>query len=81
MSILHRKNLREYKKRTLKTDDRVRISKCDLRSRKSYKLQFPREVSEIVAITTKKPTTYTIKDEKAEIIQGKFYQKVLMKIV
>ena len=40
-----------------------------------------REVFEIVAIATKKPPTYTIKDEQDEIIQGKFYQKELIKVI
>ena len=46
--------------------------------RKGYKPQFTREVFEIVAIATRKPPTYTIKDE---IIQGNFYQKELIKVI
>ena len=46
-----------------------------------YKPQFTREVFEIVAIATRKPPTYTIKDEQEEIIPGKFYQKVLNKFI
>ena len=81
MSILYSKPLREYKKPVFKTGDRVRISKYDLPFRKSYKPQFTREASEIVAIATRKPPTYTIKDEQGEIIQGKFYQKELIKVI
>ena len=81
MSILYSKPLREYKKPTLKIGDRVRISKYDLPFRKGYKPQFTREVFEIVAIATKKPPTYTIKAEHGEIIQGKFYQKDLIKVI
>ena len=40
-----------------------------------------REVFENVAIATRKPPTYTIKDEQDEIIQGKFYQKELIKVL
>ena len=81
MSILHGKPLREFKKPTFKIGDRVRISKYHLPFRKGYKPQFTREVFEIVAIATRKPPTYTIKDEQDEIIHGKFYQKELIKVI
>ena len=81
MSILYSKPLREFEKPTFKVGDRVRISKYDLPFREGYKLQFTREVFEIVAIATKKPPTYTIKDEQGEVIQGKFYQKELIKVI
>ena len=79
MSILYSKRLREYKKPTFKTGNRVRMSKYDLLCGKSYKPQFTREVFEIVAIATRKPPTYTIKDEQDEIFRGNFYQKELIK--
>ena len=75
MSILYSKPLREFKKSTFKIGDRVRISKYDLPFRKGYKPQFTREVFEIVAIATRKPPTYKIKDEQGEVVQGKVYQK------
>ena len=81
MSILHSKPLREFKKPIIKVGDRVRISKYDLPFRKGYKPQFTREVFEIVAIATRKPPIYTIKDEQGEVIQGKFYQKELIKVI
>ena len=81
LSIFYSKHLRENKKPVFKTGDRMRISKYDLPSRKGYKPQFTREVFEIVAIATKKPPTYTIKDEQDEIIQGKFYQKELITVI
>ena len=81
MSILYSKHLREFKKPTFKIGDRVRIPKYDLPFRKSYKPQFTREVFEIEAIATRKPPTYTIKDEQDEIIRGKFYQKELIKVL
>ena len=81
MSNHYSKPLRYFKKPAFNIGDRVRISKYDLLFRKGHKPQFPREVSEIVAIATRKPPTYTIKDEQNEIIQGKFYQKELIKII
>ena len=81
MSILYSKPLREYKRPTLKIGDRVRISRYDLPFRKGYTPQFTKEVFEIVAIATKKSPTNTINDEHGEIIQGKFYQKELIKVI
>ena len=81
MSILYSKTLREFKKPTFKNGDRVQISKHDLPFRKGYKPQFTRESFEIVAIATRKPSTYTIKDEQGEVVQGKFYQKELIKVI
>ena len=81
MSILYKKPLRDFKKPTFKTGDRVRILKYDLLFRKGYKPQFTREDFAIVAIATRKPPTYTIKDEQGEVIKGKFYQKELIKVI
>ena len=81
MSILYSKPLREFKKPAFEIGDRVRISKYDLPFRKGYKPQFTREIFDIVAIATRKPPTYTIKDEQDEIIEGKFYQKELIKVI
>ena len=73
MSIPYSKPLQKFKNSTFKIDDRVRISKNDLPFSKGYKPQFTGEVFKIVAIATRKPPTYTIKDDQDEIIQGKFY--------
>ena len=81
MSILYIKPLRECKKPTFKTGDRVRISNYDLPFRKAYKPQFKRELFEIVANSTTKPPTNTIKYQPGEVIQGKFYQKELNKVI
>ena len=81
MSILHSKPLREFRKLTIRVGDRVRISKYNLLFRKGYKTQFTGEVFESVAIATRKPPTYTIKDQQDEVIQGKFYQKELIKVI
>ena len=61
--------------------DRFRISKYDLPFRKGYKPQFAKEVLGIVAISSKKPPTFTIKGEQNETIRGKFYQKQLIKVI
>ena len=81
MYILYSKPLREFKKPIFKIDGRVQISKYGLPSRKVYRPQFTRDVFEIVAIATRKPATYTIKDEEGEVIQGKSYQKELIKVI
>ena len=81
MSILYSKPLREFKKPIFKIGDRVRISKYDLLFCKGYKPQFTREFFEIVAVATRKPPTYTIKDEQDELISGKFYQKELIEVI
>ena len=80
MSILYSKPLREYKKPKFGIGDRVRISKYDLPFTKGYNPQFTQEYFEIVAVSTKKPPTYTIKDEQ-EVIRGKFYEKELIRVI
>ena len=81
MSILYSKPFREFKKPTFIVGDRVRTSKYDLPFGKGNKAQFTREVFEIVAIATRKPPTYTIKDEQGEVNQGNFHQKELIKVI
>ena len=81
MSILYSKSLGEVKKPIFKNGDRVRISKYDLPFRKGYKPQFTRDVFQIVAIATRKPPTYNIRDEQDEIIRGKIYRKELIKVI
>ena len=71
--FLYSKLLREYKKTTFKIGDRVRILKYHLPFRKGYKPPFTSKIFAIVAIATKKPPTYIIKDEQDEVIQGKFH--------
>ena len=81
LSILYKKPPREFRKPKFEVGDRGRISKYDLPFWKGYKPQFTKEVFEIVAISPKKPLTYTIKDEQDEIIRGKFYQKDMIKVI
>ena len=80
LSILYSKPLRDFRQPKFKNGDRVRISRYDVPFRKGYKPQFTQEVFEIVAISSRKPPTYTIKDEQNEIICVKFYQKELNKV-
>ena len=81
LSILYSKPLREYKKPKSKTEDRFLISKYHLPFRKGYKPQFTKEVFAIVAISSRKPSTYTIKHEQDENICGEFYKKELIKVI
>ena len=78
MSIIYSKPLRENRKPKVGIGDKVRISKYNLPFRKGYKPQFTQEIFEIVTIATKKPPTYTIKDEQEEFLRGKFYEKELI---
>ena len=81
LSILYSKTVREVRKPKFKIGDRVRISKYHLPFRKGYKPQFTQEVFQVVAISSGKPPTYSIKDEQDEIIRGIFHQKELVKII
>ena len=72
LSILYRKSLREFRKPKVKTRDRVRFSKYDLPFRKCCEPQFTKWVVEFVAILSKSPPTYTVKEEQDEIIRAKF---------
>ncbi len=81
LSILYSKLLREFRKPKFKVGDRVHISKYDLLFRKGYKPQFIKEIFEIIATSSKKPPTYTLKNEQDETIRGKFYQKELIKVI
>ena len=81
MSILYSKPFRENKKPKFGIGDKVRFSKYDLPFRKSYQQQFTQEIFEFVAIATKKPPTYTIKDEQEKGIRGKLYEKELIGVL
>ena len=81
LSILYSKPLGVFRKPKSKVGDRVRISKDDLPFRRGYKPQSLKEVFQIVAISSKKPPTNTMKDEEDEIIRDKFYLKELIKVL
>ena len=59
MSIMYSKPPREFRKRKFEIGDWVRIAKYDLPFSKGYKPQFTKEVFEIVAVSSRKPPTYT----------------------
>ena len=81
LSILYSKPLREYKKPKFKIGDRGRVSKYDLTFRKSYMPKLTQRVFETVANSSRKPPTYTMKNEQDEIIRGKFYRKEMIKVI
>ena len=78
---LYSKPLREVRKPKFKIGNRVRISKYDLPFRKGYKPQFTKKVFKIVSISSKRPPTYTKRDEQDEIILGKFHLEELIKFI
>ena len=43
-----------------------------------YKPQIRQDVFDIVAISNRKPPTYTTNDEQDKIIRGNFYQKEMI---
>ena len=81
LSILYSNQLWEIGKPKCETGDRVRISKYELPFRKGHMPQFTQGVFEIVAISSTKPPTYTIKDEQDKIIRRKFYQNESLKVI
>ena len=80
LNVLYSKPIRDFRKLTFKIGGRV-CSKYDLPIRKGYKPQFKQEGFEIVAFSSRKPPTYTLKDEHDENISGKFYQQELIKVI
>ena len=78
LSILYSKSLREYEKPKSKVGDKIRFSKFEWLFREGSKPQLTQEVYESVRFSSKKPPTYTMKDEQYEIIRGKIYQKELI---
>ena len=80
-SILYSKALREFKRPKFGIGDRVRISKYDLPFRKGYKPQFRKEVAGIVAISSKRLPTYTIKVNKMRLSAVNFIRKSCSKSI
>ena len=64
-----------------KVGDRVRIRKKNETFHRGSRIQFTEELFTISHIPTKNPPTYVVKDVNDEIIQGKFYESELVKIV
>ena len=80
LSILYSKPLREFRKPKFKVGDRVRISKYNLPFRKGYRPQCTEEVFEIVAISSKKPPTYTMNMNKMKLSAVNFIRKSWSKL-
>ena len=81
MSILYGQRIREFTPPKFAIGDKVRISKIDLPFRKGCKPQFTEEIFEIVALASRKPPTYTIKDNQILVIRGKFYEKEMIRVI
>ena len=81
LSILYSKPLRDFRKPKCKVGDRLRVLEYDVSFSNGNNPQFTQKIFENVAISSKKPPTYTIKDEKDEISRSKFYQKELIKVI
>ena len=80
MSILYRQTKREFTPPKFAIGDKVRISTIDLPFTKGYKPKFTEENFEIVVLASRKPQTYTIKDNHNLVIRGKFYQKEMIRV-
>ena len=75
MSILFSKPLREYKKPTFKTGDRVRISKYDLPFRKGYRPQFTRENLKLWQLQQENHHYTQSKLSKARLFKANFIKR------
>ena len=78
---MYNKPLTRYKKLKFKVGEKVRISKNDIPFRKGYKPQFTDEIFEILAVSTKKPPMYIIKDLDEEEILEHFMKKSLENVL
>ena len=64
-----------------KIGDQVRIRRKIDTFHRGYKIQFTEELFTVTSIPTINLPTYTVKDSNNEIIQGKFYERELVKFV
>ena len=81
MSVLNSKLIRDFNKPKFQVGYRVRISERSLPFRKGYKRQFTNGIFKGVALATRKPPTYNIRDEQGEVIKGKFYEKEMIRVI
>jgi transposase InsO family protein len=65
----------------IRVGDRVRISELANRFRKGYERAWSNEIFTVFAIRPTRPPTYVIKDASGEIIEGRFYEQELQKII
>ena len=68
------------KRNKLKIGDRVRLSKTRRVFKKGYLPSWTFELFTVVAVLRTTPTTYTIKDDSGEVLEGSFYEQELQKV-
>ena len=68
------------KKPTLKVGDRVRLSKTRRTFKKGYLPSWTRELFTVAGVLRTTPTTYTIRDDQGEVLQGTFYAQELQRV-
>ena len=81
LSILYSKPLREFENSSRKLETELATRSMIHLSRSVISHSFPRDVFKTVAISSRKPPTYTNNHEQDEIILGKFYQKEFIKVI
>ena len=80
LSIICGQPIREFPPPKFAIGDKVRISKIDLPFRKGYKPLFT-EIFEIVALASRKPPKYTMKDNQSLVIRGQFYEMEMIRVI
>ena len=68
------------KRNKLKVGDRVRISKARRVFKKGYLPSWTLELFTVDSVLRTTPTTYTIKDDHGEVLEGSFYEQELQKV-
>ena len=68
------------KRNKLKVGDRVRISKARRVFKKGYLPSWTLELFTVDTVLRTTPTTYTIKDDHGEVLEGSFYEQELQKV-
>ena len=81
MSIFYGQPIGEFTTPKFAIGDKVRISKVDLPFKKGCKPQFTEEIFETAALASRKPPTYTIKDNQSLVIRGRFYEKEKIRVI
>ena len=81
MDVLYSKPFRDFNKPKFKVGYRIRNSKQDLMFRKGYKPQFTNDLFKNVVLATQKSPTNKIQDEQGEVIEGKFHEMELIRVI
>ena len=66
--------------KTLRVGDRVRLTKAGRTFKKGYLETFTREKFTICAVQQTSPTTYNVKDDAGEVLEGTFYKEELQRV-